>query len=48
MRNTVTLTFFLFVVLAAFLSFGPFVRTADAATSYPDWAAAVVPVYPHV
>ena len=48
MRKYLAPTFFALVVLAAFLSFGPFVRTANgAASSYPDWAAAVVPAYPH-
>jgi hypothetical protein len=48
MRKHVAPTFFALAVLAAFLSFAPFARTADgAAPSYPDWAAAVVPAYPH-
>jgi len=48
MRKQVASTFFAFVVLAALLSFGPSARAADsAAPSYPGWAAAVVPAYPH-
>ena len=49
MRKQVGLNFFALLVLAAFLSFGPFARPADsAAPSYPDWAAVVVPAYPHL
>jgi len=41
-------TFVAPMILAALLSFGPSVRAADSAPpSYPDWAAAVVPAYPH-
>lgn len=48
MRKQVTPAFFA-LVLAAFLSFGSSARAADsAAPSYPGWAAAVVPAYPHV
>ena len=48
MRKQVATAFLALVMLAAFLSFGPSARAADsAAPSYPDWAAAVVPAYPH-
>jgi hypothetical protein len=40
--------FFALVLFGAFLSFGLFARAADnTAPSYPAWAAAVVPAYPH-
>jgi len=49
MRKRAASTFLALVVLAAFLSFGPCARGAGSAgPSYPDWAAAVVPAYPHV
>ncbi|HLV87939.1 MAG TPA: hypothetical protein VKV39_13230 [Candidatus Sulfotelmatobacter sp.] len=48
MRKQVAPTFLALAILAAILSFGPSARAADsAAPSYPDWAAAVVPAYPH-
>ena len=48
MRKQVAPTFFALVGLAAFLLLGLSARAADtAAPSYPDWAAAVVPAYPH-
>jgi hypothetical protein len=49
MRKQIVPTIFAFAVLAAFLSFGPSAHAADSsARSYPDWAAVVVPAYPHV
>jgi hypothetical protein len=48
MRKQAGSSFFALVVLAAFLSFGSSARAADGtAPSYPEWAAAVVPAYPH-
>ena len=48
MQKHVAQTFLALMILAAFLSFGPSARAGDgAAPSYPDWAAAVVPAYPH-
>ena len=48
MRKQVGPPFLALTILAAILSFGPSARAAEsAAPSYPDWAAAVVPAYPH-
>ena len=48
MRKQVASSLFSLTILAAVLSLGSSVRAADgAAPSYPDWAAAVVPAYPH-
>ena len=48
MRKQAAPTFLALTILSAFLSFGPSARAGDgAAPSYPDWAAAVVPAYPH-
>lgn len=48
MRKHVAPISLVLMILVAFLSFGPSARAGDsAAPSYPDWAAAVVPAYPH-